>query len=125
MSEFVVVVYLTKEKKKKENQNWQTNLNNRHNFATQTFKGVTTCSFSENGSTLDFHHEKGQQMENNSRTGRRVVLEAHTGHQVNEESVALLSELSMLVERNPSQNKRAQIYNNPDCAQCRAYADEQ
>lgn len=49
-------------------------------------------------------------MDNDIRTGGRVVLEAHSGHQVNEESIALLPELSMLVDKNPTQNKREKSY---------------
>lgn len=45
-------------------------------------------------------------MENDIRTGGRVVLEAHSGHQVYEESIALLPEPSMLLDLNPTQNKR-------------------
>lgn len=51
-------------------------------------------------------------MENDIRTGGGVVLEAHTGHQVNEESIALLPEPSMLVDKNPTQNKRAKSWHN-------------
>lgn len=73
-----------------------------------------TFSFFENEITLDFHHEKGQQMENNIGTGRRVVLEAHTGHQVNEEGIASLSELRVLTDREPASHKKVQICINAD-----------
>lgn len=36
-------------------------------------------------------------------TGWRVVLEAHAGHQVNEESVAPLPEPGVLVDQNPAE----------------------
>lgn len=36
------------------------------------------------------------------RTGWRVVLETHSGHQLNEESVATLPELGVLVDKNPA-----------------------
>lgn len=78
-----------------------------------TFNRVGTFSFFGNENILDFHHEKGQQMENNIRTGRWVVLEAHTGHQVNEEGVAPLSELRVMADRNPAWHQKVQIYNNP------------
>lgn len=68
--------------------------------------GLEQCPTSENGNRVGLHHEKGQQMENDIWRGGRVVLEAHSGHQVNEESVALLPELSMLVDQYPTQNKR-------------------
>lgn len=42
-------------------------------------------------------------MEDDIRTGRRVVLETHTCHQVNEEGIALLPELGMLVDKDPAQ----------------------
>lgn len=41
--------------------------------------------------------------------GRRVVFETHTGHQVNEESVALLPEPGMLVDKNPAEAALKQI----------------
>lgn len=40
-------------------------------------------------------------MKNDSRTGWRVVLKTGSGYQVYEESIALLSELSMLGHTNP------------------------
>lgn len=40
-------------------------------------------------------------MADDIRTGRRVVLETHSGHQVNEESVALLPEPGVLVDKTP------------------------
>lgn len=40
-------------------------------------------------------------MKNDIRTGWRVVLKAGSGYQVYEESIALLSELSMLGHTNP------------------------
>lgn len=42
-------------------------------------------------------------MEDDIRTGWRVVLETHTGHQVNEEGVAPLPELGVLVDKDPAQ----------------------
>lgn len=39
------------------------------------------------------------------RTWWRVVLEAHCRHQVDEESIALLPELSMLIDENPTQKE--------------------
>lgn len=45
-------------------------------------------------------------MEDDGWAGGRIVLEAHSGHQVNEESIALLSELGMFVDYNPSQDKQ-------------------
>lgn len=41
-------------------------------------------------------------MADDIRRGRRVVLEAHAGHQVNEESVALLPEPGVLVDKTPA-----------------------
>lgn len=41
-------------------------------------------------------------MEDDIRTGWRVVLETHTGHQVNEESIAPLPELGVLVDKDPA-----------------------
>lgn len=41
-------------------------------------------------------------MADNIRTGWRVVLETHAGHQVNEESVALLPEPGVLVDETPA-----------------------
>ncbi len=39
-------------------------------------------------------------------TGRSAVLEAHGGHQINEESIASLSEQYILIEETPKdQNK--------------------
>lgn len=40
-------------------------------------------------------------MENDGLTGRGVVLEAHGGHQVYEESIALLPEHCVSIELNP------------------------
>lgn len=42
-------------------------------------------------------------MEDDIRTGWRVVLETHTGHQVNEEGVALLPEPGVLVDKDTAQ----------------------
>lgn len=61
------------------------------------------CSTSENGNNVGLHHEEGQQMNYDSWTWGRVVLKTHSRHQVDEESIALLPELSMLVDENPTQ----------------------
>lgn len=107
----VFVAYLAN-KQKKESQSWQNMHNKRHGFATHKWPGLEQCPTFENGNSLGLHHEKGQQMENDIRTRGGVVLEAHTGHQVNEESIALLPEPSMLVDKNPTQNKRAKSWHN-------------
>lgn len=74
-------------------------------------QGQNQFPTSKNGSTLGLHHKKGQQMENDIWTWGRVVLEAHAGHQVNEESIALLPEPSMLVYKNSTQNKKPRSFN--------------
>lgn len=70
------------------------------------------CLTSQNGNSVGLHHEEGQQMENDGWTRGRVVLEAHSGHQVNEESIALLPELSVLLDVNPTQNETHIDVNN-------------
>ena len=45
-------------------------------------------------------------MEDDGFTGRTIVLEAHGGHQVYEESVALLPELSVLADESPGENEK-------------------
>lgn len=90
----------------------QTNCNNRVNFT--TLNGVGTFSFFGNETTLDFHHEEGQQMENNVWVGRRVVLKAHTGDQVDKEGVAPFSELRVLADRNPARHQRVHRYKDTD-----------
>lgn len=67
-----------------------------------TFNEVETFSFFGNENILDLHHEKGKQMENNVGMGRWVVLEAHTGNQINKEGVAPISELRVVADRNPA-----------------------
>lgn len=48
-------------------------------------------------------------MEDDIRTGRRVVLKTHAGHQVNKERVALLPELGVLFDENPAQAMKQKL----------------
>lgn len=48
-------------------------------------------------------------MEDDVSAGRSVVLEAHGGHQINEESIASLSEQCILTDETPNDGKKKKL----------------